>query len=77
MIETGYSCKACNAPATLVDGAIVRTCEHTGTVIAGMSAHVTANGGVAESTPNARQKLKQAFDALFELVASRGRTTSR
>lgn len=77
MIETGYSCKECGAPATLVDGAIVRTCSHTGTVIAAMSAHVTGTGGVAEAAPSALQKLKQTFNALFELAVARGRAESR
>ena len=43
MIETGYQCKECGAPAMLEDGKIVRTCLHTGTVIAVMEATVTAH----------------------------------
>lgn len=45
--ETGYKCKECGSPVVLVDGKIVRSCYHTGTVIAECEAHVTANGGVA------------------------------
>lgn len=47
MTETGYQCKECGAEAVMVDGRIVRSCEHTGTVIAALEAHVTANGAVS------------------------------
>lgn len=45
-IEAGYHCKECGSPAMLIDGKIVRSCTHTGTVVAECSAHVTANGGL-------------------------------
>ena len=46
-IENGYQCKECGAEAVMVDGQIVRSCQHTGTVIAVLEAHVTANGTVS------------------------------
>jgi hypothetical protein len=47
MIETGYYCKECGAPAVIEDGKIVRSCEHTGTVIADCQAVVSQDGGVS------------------------------
>lgn len=41
MIETGYQCKECGAPAVLNDGVILRSCVHTGTVLATMEATVS------------------------------------
>ena len=49
MIETGYYCKECNAPAFIEDGVLVRTCEHTGTVIADCEATVSQDGDVRGS----------------------------
>jgi hypothetical protein len=48
-IEVGYYCKECSSPAMLIDGEIVRSCTHTGTVVAELEAHVTANGGVSDT----------------------------
>lgn len=46
MIEHGYQCKECGSPAVMKDGVLVRSCGHTGTVIATLEAHVTGNGAV-------------------------------
>ena len=48
----GYACKACGAPASVDDaGAIARSCAHTGTVIASMSAVAYGRGGMREASP--------------------------
>ncbi len=41
-IETGYQCKECGSPAVIQDGKVVRSCLHTGTVIAMMDVMVSA-----------------------------------
>lgn len=49
---SGYACKACGAPAAVSDdGAIARSCSHTGAVIASMSAVAYGRGGMREATP--------------------------
>ena len=53
VIEHGYECKECGAPVMLMDGQIVRSCAHTGTVIATMEAHITASGTVAHEATKA------------------------
>jgi hypothetical protein len=46
----GYSCKQCGAPASVTpDGRITRSCEHTGTVAASMSAVAYGRGHVSEA----------------------------
>lgn len=54
-VEQGYECKECGSPVVLVDGQIVRSCKHTGTVIAVMEAHVTASGGVTNAPQRAER----------------------
>lgn len=44
-----YYCKACEAPATVDEQGVHRTCECNTTVIAGMSAHARGMGAVRES----------------------------
>jgi len=47
---SGYECKDCGAPAAVdAEGAIVRTCEHAGTIVACMSAVAYGRGGMRES----------------------------
>lgn len=39
---TTYECKECGKPVDLVDGELVRTCEHhDATIIANLTAHAT------------------------------------
>lgn len=46
----GYTCKECGKPVIVKsDGSIERTCEHKGTVIAGMTAVAKGVGAVAGS----------------------------
>lgn len=46
----GYSCKLCGAPADVTpDGIITRTCEHSGTIVATMSAVAYGRGHVSEA----------------------------
>ena len=48
-VETGYHCKECGSPVIILEGKIVRSCTHTGTVVAECEAHVTAHGGVTSA----------------------------
>lgn len=56
MILDGYACKECGAAATVLDGTITRSCEHTGTVLASMKATAYGEGG-ASDRGNAAQRL--------------------
>lgn len=46
MIEGGYACKQCGRPAVIVDGQIVRGCNHTGTVVMAMECNMDQEGGL-------------------------------
>lgn len=49
---TGYSCKACGAPADVGEEGIERTCAHTTTtVVADMSGTLYAQGSAGEAAP--------------------------
>ena len=41
MENEGYFCKECNMPVIIRDGEIIRACNHTGTIVLGMSAIAT------------------------------------
>lgn len=41
-----YTCKDCGKPAVVDDGGVIRLCEHTGPVIAHMTAVARGAGGV-------------------------------
>lgn len=44
-----YRCEVCNVPAVLLDGAIIRPCEHQDApVIADMTARVYGEGGCSD-----------------------------
>ena len=62
---TGYYCKACEAPATVDDAGIHRTCSCNTTIIAGMTAHAVGTGGVRETSMLSR------FLGLVKLTARR------
>lgn len=51
--NTGYACSACAAPALVVSGKLVRSCEHSAPVLASMNATVSQHGGVAQPRPRA------------------------
>lgn len=45
-----YICKECQAPATVdTNGAIWRTCSHTGTILLDMTVTCTGEGGASET----------------------------
>lgn len=46
----GYHCKECKAPVNQTDTGLVRTCEHTGTIIVGMSATCYGEGDATGDT---------------------------
>lgn len=41
-----YRCRECDAPAEIVNGDIVRTCVHDGTVVADARVELRGMGGV-------------------------------
>lgn len=43
---TTYTCKACCAPANLVNGSVVRTCNCTAPIVASIQAVARGAGGV-------------------------------
>ena len=43
---TTFSCKSCNAPVTLVNGGLVKTCACHAPVVANMTAVARGAGGV-------------------------------
>lgn len=45
---SGYKCKQCDAPASVDDAGVHRTCECNTTVVADMSATARGHGGAAE-----------------------------
>jgi uncharacterized Zn finger protein (UPF0148 family) len=49
MIEHGYTCRDCGAPAYVKDGKVVRSCSHTVPVIASMTAVATGEGKVSNA----------------------------
>ena len=44
---TTYTCAKCNAPATVVNGRVIRTCACNGPVAAHIKAHATGEGKAA------------------------------
>jgi hypothetical protein len=44
-----YFCKQCGAVVNQTESGLVRTCEHVGTIIVGMSATCYGEGGAASS----------------------------
>jgi alanine racemase len=52
-VHEGYECKECGAPAHVdEDSKLVRTCAHTGTVIATMKATAYGVGGASVVQPS-------------------------
>lgn len=49
--NTGYACSVCKAPALVLSGKLIRSCEHTAAVLADMTATVSQHGGVALAQP--------------------------
>jgi len=48
MRPTGYACKECGAPVRVIDGGeLLRSCKHSGTVLAGMSGTAYGIGSMA------------------------------
>jgi len=45
---TVYTCKACNAPATLNNGVVTPTCQCKAPIIAHLTATATGEGGVKQ-----------------------------
>lgn len=48
---TTYECKECGAVVKLVDGELVRTCEHDAPILANLTATATGECKVADSMP--------------------------
>lgn len=63
-MSTGYSCSACGAAASVRDGAVVRTCDHSVAVFAHMSG--TAYGQSSLANGNAFER------ALHHLLKATG-----
>jgi len=59
---SGYSCKECGSPASIEKTGLIRTCEHTGTVIATMSATVYGEGHACEDSG-----VQRAFAAFHQV----------
>lgn len=59
---SGYSCKACGAPANVDAHGITRFCDCGTTVVASMNAVAYGRGHVAEAS--ATEKLLAAFHAV-------------
>lgn len=47
-MSDAYACRDCGAPASLVGGVIVRSCECRSVVVVSMSATVSQHGGTSE-----------------------------
>jgi hypothetical protein len=65
-----YECKACGAPASFIEGQLVRTCEHTTTVVTSMAATATGQGRVKQSD-EPDSPFFQFFLALGEAIQKR------
>ena len=44
---TTYECKECGAVVELIDGELVRTCDHDAPILANLTAHATGESKVA------------------------------
>jgi hypothetical protein len=62
-----YACKECGAAARVEAGAVVRSCAHTGTVVANISAHARGRSSAGQKT--LRQK---ALDKLRVIAHNLG-----
>jgi hypothetical protein len=49
--NTGYACSVCKASALVVNGKLIRSCEHSAPVLADMTATVSQHGGVSLPQP--------------------------
>lgn len=58
-----YLCKQCGAPAEANKDGIIRSCEHTGTVLLDMSVTCHGEGGVKDHS-----RLRKLVDAIIALL---------
>ena len=70
MSSAGYACKQCGAVVSMTtDGALLRSCGHTATVVAAMSA--TAVRGAGGLTVGTSPRLRRAVDWMLALLRTR------
>jgi len=64
MASERYICKECQAPATVdTNGAIWRTCSHSGTILLDMSVTLAGKGGVSD-----KGRLRQIVDLIIAMI---------
>ncbi len=66
-----YECEKCGAPASIVHGAVTRSCACKGAVIANMKATAYGEGRVTVG-PSQVSQLIEAIRAIGRAVMSRG-----